>query len=84
MTQGINSSNLSQLKRIAKADTTKEIPQVPFVDLYMRVKGTWQHKGKSCSLCGSMMTHPEVIDKHRYICKNINTRKETTDASTDD
>lgn len=82
ITQGINTSNASQLKRIAKADTSVEIPQVPFVDLYMRVKGTWQHKGKSCSLCGSMMTHPEVIDKHRYICKNINTRKETTDAST--
>jgi hypothetical protein len=82
ISMGVNSSNISQLKRIAKADTTKEIPQVPFVDLYMRVKGVWQHKGKSCRLCGSMMTHPEVIDKHRYICKSINTRKETTDAST--
>lgn len=82
ITQGINTSNASQLKRIAKADTTKEIPQVPFVDLYMRVKGTWQHKGKSCSLCNSMMTHPTVIDKHRYICKEINKMRGHIDADT--
>lgn len=79
MTQGVNTSNLSQLKRINKADTTKQIPQVPLIDLYMRVKKVWQFKGKSCGLCGSMMTDPVVIDKHRYICKEINKKKKHED-----
>lgn len=72
ISQGVHASNLAQLKKIAKVDTNIEVPQVPFIDLYMRVKGVWQHKGKTCGYCGLMMTHPEVIDKHRYICKEIN------------
>jgi len=82
ISSGVNSSNLSQLKKISQVDTSVDIPQVPMVDLYMRIKGTWQHKGKSCSKCGKMMTHPTVIDKHRYICKPINKTRGDDDAST--
>lgn len=75
ITSGINTSNASQLKQISRVDTSIDIPQVPLVDLYMRVKGVWHHKGKTCGKCGKMMTHPTVIDKHRYICKPINTNR---------
>jgi len=82
MTSGINASNATQLKQISQIDTSIDIPQVPMVDLYMRMKGVWHHKGKSCSKCGKMMTHPTVIDKHRYICKPINKTRGDDDAST--
>lgn len=82
ITQGVHTSNLSQLKKIAKVDTNKNLPQVPLVDLYMRVNKKWNFKGKSCSLCGSMMTDPVVIDKHRYICKVLNSKRDKDDANT--
>lgn len=76
ITSGINASNLSQLKKIEKVKITKELPQVPLCDLYMRVDKSWVHKGKSCRLCGLLINNPIVIDKHRYICKVLNKKEE--------
>jgi len=78
----VNQSNVNQLKKIAKVKITEELPQVPLIDLYMHVKGVWQHKGKTCGNCGLLINDPVVIDKHRYICKAINKSRGTTDAST--
>lgn len=75
ITNGVHQSNVSQLKKISKVKITVELPQVPLIDLYMRVKGVWQHKGKSCGHCGVLINDPVVIDKHRYICKEINKKK---------
>lgn len=69
MTSGINSSNKAQLKQIEKIKIKVELPQVPLVDLYMRVDGVWIYKGKSCGICHILMNNPIVIEKHRYICK---------------
>ena len=69
MTSGINASNASQLKKIEKIKIKNTLPQVPLVDLYMRVDGKWLHKGKSCGICNILINHPIVVEKHRYICK---------------
>lgn len=82
ITHSVNQSNVTQLKKISKVKITKEIPQVPLIDLYMRVKGVWQHKGKTCGHCGLLINNPEVIDKHRYVCKEINKKRGNEDANT--
>ena len=76
MTSGINASNASQLKKIEKIKIKNTLPQVPLVELYMRVDGVWIHKGKSCGICHILMNNPIVIEKHRYICKG---KLKTTD-----
>lgn len=76
ITSSVNQSNVNQLKKISKVTITKELPQVPLIDLYMRVKGVWHHKGKTCGNCGLLINNPIVIDKHRYVCKNINKKEE--------
>jgi len=76
ITAGVNASNANQLKKISKLKIKKEIPKVPLSDLYMHVKGQWIHKGKSCRLCGLLLSDTRVIDKHQYICKVLN-KKET-------
>lgn len=76
MSMGINASNKSQLKKISKTKIKKELPQVPLCDLYMRVDKQWVHKGQSCRLCGKLMNHETVIDKHRYICEVLNKKNE--------
>lgn len=82
ISQGVNQSNVAQLKKISQVKITKELPQVPLVDLYMRVKGKWQHKGKTCGDCGVLINDPVVIDKHRYVCKAINKKRGIDDAHT--
>lgn len=81
---GINNSSKSQLKKIQKADTSKNIPQVPLGDLYYRSQKHWVHKGKFCYLCDQPLSHdPIIIDKHRYVCENINkSNRGNDDAST--
>jgi len=73
---GINSNNKAQLRKIQKIDTSTEKPQVPLSKFYMRIKGVWQYKGMACRLCETLLVDPEVIDKHRYICKAINKKQE--------
>ena len=80
ITSSVNQSNVTQLKKINKVKIDKELPQVPLVDLYMRVKGVWQHKGKTCGYCNLLINDPVVIDKHRYVCKSINKSRGTIDA----
>lgn len=80
---GINSANLSQKKKIAKLKHfDPNVPQVPLHKVYMRIRGTWIHKGMSCRYCDTLMNDPEVIDKHRYVCKNINKSEDIDNAST--
>jgi formamidopyrimidine-DNA glycosylase len=72
---GFHTQNRHQLRILEKIKITKEIPQVPLSDLYMYAKQVWVYKGKTCRLCGIIMDHPTVIDKHRYICKVLNKKK---------
>ncbi len=73
---GLNSSNMSQLRKIEKLKITEEIPQVPLSKFYMYINGKWQYKGVACRLCELLLTNETVIDKHRYICKAINKKSE--------
>lgn len=83
MANGMNLASKNQLKKIAKADTSRNIPQVPLGNLYYRDKKKWIDKGKFCYTCGQPLgDNIEVIDKHRYICKAINTSRGNDDAST--
>lgn len=70
-----HAQNKHQLREISKAKIKVELPQVPVSNLYMYTKKTWVHKGQTCRLCGVIMDHPTVIDKHRYICKVLNKKK---------
>ena len=72
LSSGINTSNKTQLRKIEKVDTSRKLEQVPLSNLYMRLDGVWIHKGLTCRLCGRVMSHPTVIDKHRYICEVLN------------
>jgi hypothetical protein len=71
---GINSSNVSQLKKIDKLVIKKEKPKVPTSEFYMYVNGKWQHKGQACRLCGLVLGTRKVQDNHQYICKVLNTK----------
>ena len=84
MSGGVNSSDKSQLKKIAKIRHKPKIPQVPLGELYMRVKGVWIFKGTFCRLCKVTMRDQTVIDNHRYICNSLNTKEGDSDAYTDD
>ena len=72
----INNSNTAQLRKINKLKNVKPRPQVPLSDFYMLVAGVWKHKGQGCRLCGSILSDPVVLDKHRYICKVLNKKEE--------
>lgn len=72
ITSGINASTSTQLKKINKTKIVNELPQVPLSNFYMRVDGIWENKGLACGLCGKLMNHETVIDKHRYICEVLN------------
>ena len=76
VSQGINQSTKSQLKKISKIKITKKIPQVPLGNLYMRVDNVWINKGQFCRLCGILINDTIVIDKHRYICESLNKVRE--------
>lgn len=73
VSQGLNNTTRSQLKKIQKADTNRNIEQVPMGELYVRYKGKWIDKGKFCYICNDLLGFDkEVLDKHRYICVPIN------------
>lgn len=76
VTNGINTADKNQLKRIEQLKITKELEQVPLNDLYMRVNNKWLHKGKTCAFCGTNMNLPKVIEHHRYVCKVLNKKDE--------
>lgn len=73
ISNGMNNTTRSQLKKIKKADTTRKLEQVPMGELYVRLRGVWIHKGKYCYICNDLLGFDkEVILKHRYICVAIN------------
>lgn len=77
ITNKINITNRNQLKKINKLEIEEHtIEQVPLHKVYMRRKNVWVYKGLCCRYCDSMMTDPIVIDKHRYVCKEINKNSE--------
>ena len=81
---GVNTSTKNQLTKIRKLrikDDQGNRPQVPLVRLYARYKGQWIDKGDTCGLCGILLSHPEVLDKHRYVCKSLD-KKGDDDAYT--
>ena len=77
--QAINRSNKAQLKQIQLIEIKKEKPKVPTVDLYIRYQGKWIFKGKTCRYCGLILEDPTVIDKHQYVCRVLNSKRDDED-----
>ena len=75
---GVNSSTKAQRKKIDKGDFDLSLPNVNYSDMYMYANKKWNHKGKSCMLCNTLMNDNYVIEHHHYICAvNIQKHKNT-------
>lgn len=77
---GINATTKAQRKKIDNGKLDKSLPMVNYSDIYMYLKNSWQHKGKCCMLCGSLMNDPYVLEHHHYVCEvNIQKQKRSID-----
>jgi hypothetical protein len=66
---GVNSSTKAQRKKIDKGNFDLSLPEVNYSDIYMYVNKKWNHKGKSCMLCNTLMNDQFVLDNHHYVCQ---------------
>ena len=50
-----------------------ETLDVPWHEIYQRKHGKWLFLGWACQECHRIIDDEEVKEKHRYVCKRINT-----------